>query len=85
MRKIISGPLTFLTLIDLRNSCTLSCIIKGRDIGHLIEVVGVITEMSVMEVDLKRRLKSLTFLEGALTTDPSEGISEFAEVVGDII
>src|ERR1700755_88633 len=71
-----SGPLAILTLIDFRIPCTRSCVIIGRDMGHLRGegVGGGMPESSRVELDEKRRPKRLAFSEGVLATETSERI-----------
>src|SRR5678816_3401166 len=71
-----SGPLAFLTFIDLSIPSTRSCVITGKDMGNLREegVEGGMPESSRVELDEKRRPKRLAFSEGELATEPSERI-----------
>src|ERR1044072_2412427 len=71
-----SGPLAFLTFIDFRIPCPRSCVITGRDMGHLRGegVGGGMSESSRVELDEKRRPKRLASSVGVLATEPSERI-----------
>src|SRR5678815_5755316 len=73
-----SGPLAFLTFIDLRIPCTRSGLITGKDMGNLRGegVGGGMPESSTLELDGKRRPKRSAFSEGELATEPSERIRE---------
>src|SRR5678815_1250283 len=56
-----SGPLAFLTLIDLRIPRTRSCVIAGRGIGNLRgeEAGGGMPESSRVELDEKKEAEEI--------------------------
>src|ERR1700755_1879711 len=85
-----SGPLAFLTFIDFRIPCTRSCVITGRDMGHLRgeEVGGGMSESSRVELDEKKEAEEISLFSRSISYRTIRANKRrkgrFTEVVRDI-